>query len=324
MPGRQKTIAAIGSGISGLAAAYLLSRRHRVHLFEKEPRLGGHTNTVVVEGANGAVALDTGFLVHNDRTYPNLVRLFGELGVATRDSDMSFAVSCRRSGLEVQQPQRQRIVAQRGTVRTLSLCAVRQPPPETDAVSQSFGSIKATLERRGTRIEDVDAAIAAHALALDATLVTANVDHMIRVQGYSSRTGGSRRESFPMHGWIHGDSDVFRLLDSARGSAQYVRMRSEIALRFFGVSSCRPAPLFLAGAVFVDFAGRVCPICSDDAARVAAVDGFSPACGPLAGVAGAISMPNISDRSSLARTLVPAGRLFFVEKSDPAVAIKSC
>jgi predicted NAD/FAD-binding protein len=55
---------------------------------------------VTVDGANGALALDTGFLVHNDRTYPNLVRLFGELGVATRDSDMSFAVSCRRTGLE--------------------------------------------------------------------------------------------------------------------------------------------------------------------------------------------------------------------------------
>jgi predicted NAD/FAD-binding protein len=95
-----KTVAVIGAGISGLAAAYFLSRRHRVHLFEKASRLGGHTNTVVVDGANGAVALDTGFLVHNDRTYPNLVRLFGELGVATRESDMSFAVSCRRSGLE--------------------------------------------------------------------------------------------------------------------------------------------------------------------------------------------------------------------------------
>jgi len=95
-----KTLAVIGAGISGLAAAHFLSRRHRVHLFEKEPRLGGHTNTVLVEGANGAVALDTGFLVHNDRTYPNLVRLFGELGVATRDSDMSFAVSCRQTGLE--------------------------------------------------------------------------------------------------------------------------------------------------------------------------------------------------------------------------------
>jgi predicted NAD/FAD-binding protein len=95
-----KSIAVIGAGISGLAAAYLLSRRHRVQLFEKEHRLGGHTNTVIVSTPEGGVALDTGFLVHNDRTYPNLVRLFAELGVATCNSDMSFAVSCRRTGLE--------------------------------------------------------------------------------------------------------------------------------------------------------------------------------------------------------------------------------
>jgi predicted NAD/FAD-binding protein len=96
-----KTIAVIGAGISGLAAAYFLSRRHRVHLFERDTKLGGHTNTVMVDDPNGtAVPLDTGFLVHNDRTYPNLVRLFDDLDVPTRDSDMSFAVSCRESGLE--------------------------------------------------------------------------------------------------------------------------------------------------------------------------------------------------------------------------------
>src|SRR6187431_1218845 len=95
-----KHIAVIGAGISGLASAALLSRRHRVDLFEQEQRLGGHTNTVLVESSGGAMPLDTGFLVHNDRTYPNLVRLFGELGVATRDSDMSFGVSCQRTGLE--------------------------------------------------------------------------------------------------------------------------------------------------------------------------------------------------------------------------------
>ena len=89
------------SGRFRLAAAYLLSRRHRVQLFEKEHRLGGHTNTVLVASTPaGEVAVDTGFLVHNDRTYPNLVRSFAELGVATRNSDMSFAVSCRQSGLE--------------------------------------------------------------------------------------------------------------------------------------------------------------------------------------------------------------------------------
>jgi len=95
-----KHVAVIGSGISGMAAAFLLSRRHRVDLFERDQRLGGHTNTVLIDGPDGRVALDTGFLVHNDRTYPNLVRLFAELGVATRNSDMSFAVSCLRSGLE--------------------------------------------------------------------------------------------------------------------------------------------------------------------------------------------------------------------------------
>lgn len=95
-----KTVAVIGAGISGMAAAYLLSRRHRVHLFEQDGRLGGHTNTVLLPGPDGTVPLDTGFLVHNDRTYPNLIRLFRELGVATRNSDMSFAVSDRRTGLE--------------------------------------------------------------------------------------------------------------------------------------------------------------------------------------------------------------------------------
>lgn len=95
-----KRVAVIGAGISGLAAAAFLSRRHRVDLFERDGRLGGHTNTVVVDSPDGAVSLDTGFLVHNDRTYPNLVRLFGELDVATHHSDMSFAVSCLRSGLE--------------------------------------------------------------------------------------------------------------------------------------------------------------------------------------------------------------------------------
>ena len=95
-----RRIAVIGSGISGMAAAYVLSRQHEVHLFERDRRLGGHTHTVTVQGSRGPVALDTGFLVHNDRTYPNLIRLFREIGVETRDTDMSFAVSCRRTGLE--------------------------------------------------------------------------------------------------------------------------------------------------------------------------------------------------------------------------------
>ncbi|MEP7352230.1 MAG: FAD-dependent oxidoreductase [Acidobacteriota bacterium] len=93
-------IAVIGSGISGLSAAYYLSRKHQVWLFEKDSRLGGHTHTVTVESSQGPLQIDTGFIVHNDRTYPNLIKLFAELGVATQPSDMSFAVMDRASGYE--------------------------------------------------------------------------------------------------------------------------------------------------------------------------------------------------------------------------------
>jgi predicted NAD/FAD-binding protein len=89
-------IAIVGSGISGLGAAYALSRVHDVEVFEREPRAGGHANTVVHDG----LALDTGFLVHNVRNYPLLTRLFRELGVATHESEMSFSVSCSGCGLE--------------------------------------------------------------------------------------------------------------------------------------------------------------------------------------------------------------------------------
>ena len=123
---------------------------------------------------------------------------------------------------------------------------------------------------------------------------------------------------------IHGDSDVFRLLESALRSAQYVRMRSAIACRFFSVSR-RPSPA-LVGVLFVSFAGGVCPFCLDDTATIAAGNGSrgTALAGRFAGVAGTISMPNISERSSLASTFAPAGRLPFFERSDPASAIKSC
>ncbi|MBA3736043.1 MAG: FAD-dependent oxidoreductase [Actinobacteria bacterium] len=83
-------VAVIGSGVSGLGAANLLSRIHEVEVYEREQRAGGHTRTIQKNG----VSLDTGFLVHNEQNYPLLTRLFQELGVRTQDSEMSFSVSC--------------------------------------------------------------------------------------------------------------------------------------------------------------------------------------------------------------------------------------
>jgi predicted NAD/FAD-binding protein len=86
-------IAVVGAGIAGLSAAWLLSQRHRVTLYEAAPRLGGHTNTVDVTVDGATHPVDTGFLVFNHRTYPNLTALFAHLDVATAASEMSFAVS---------------------------------------------------------------------------------------------------------------------------------------------------------------------------------------------------------------------------------------
>jgi uncharacterized protein len=95
-----RRVAVVGSGIAGLSAAWHLAPDADVTLFEAGSHFGGHTNTVDVEIDGIRHGVDTGFLVYNERTYPNLIRLFGELGVETAASDMSFSVQSRRSGIE--------------------------------------------------------------------------------------------------------------------------------------------------------------------------------------------------------------------------------
>jgi uncharacterized protein len=93
-------VAVIGSGVAGLVAAHVASRSAQVTLFEADTRLGGHADTHrVVEGGR-ELAIDTGFIVHNERTYPVLLRLFRELGIRTQDSEMSMSVSDETTGLE--------------------------------------------------------------------------------------------------------------------------------------------------------------------------------------------------------------------------------
>lgn len=96
----RRRIAVVGSGIAGLTAAYLLAREHDVTVYEAQDRLGGHTHTHQVPGPEGPMPVDSGFIVHNDTTYPLLLRLFRELGVTTRDSEMSMSVRHEATGVE--------------------------------------------------------------------------------------------------------------------------------------------------------------------------------------------------------------------------------
>ncbi len=93
-------IAIVGSGIAGLTCAHYLAREHELTVFESGDHIGGHTHTHDIELDGRHYAIDTGFIVLNDRTYPNFRRLLDELGVATQPTTMSFSVSCQRTGLE--------------------------------------------------------------------------------------------------------------------------------------------------------------------------------------------------------------------------------
>ncbi|MGN6571377.1 MAG: NAD(P)/FAD-dependent oxidoreductase, partial [Pseudolabrys sp.] len=98
--GPRLKIGVIGTGISGLSAAWLLSQRHDVTVYERASRPGGHSNTVEVRSADRAIPVDTGFIVYNPKNYPNLTALFDHLGVPTKPSDMSFGVSLDGGQLE--------------------------------------------------------------------------------------------------------------------------------------------------------------------------------------------------------------------------------
>ena len=96
----QGSVAVIGAGVSGLTAAHVMAKTRAVTIFEADDRLGGHAHTHDVVAADGhTLAVDSGFIVHNDRTYPHLLRLFAELGVQTRPAEMSMSITCSTCGL---------------------------------------------------------------------------------------------------------------------------------------------------------------------------------------------------------------------------------
>jgi len=109
-------IAIVGSGISGMLAARLLLDNNDIHVFESNDYIGGHTNTVSLEVFGKRYAADTGFMVFNDRTYPNFLKMLRLLGIGTRESEMSFSVRCGRSGLEYQGSSLNGLFAQRRNI----------------------------------------------------------------------------------------------------------------------------------------------------------------------------------------------------------------
>ena len=109
-------IAIIGSGISGLTAAYLLHKDHQLIIYEQNNYIGGHSNTVDVQLQEKIYPVDTGFIVFNEKTYPNFVKLLKKLGVIWKKSDMSFSVSCQKTKLEYSPSSLGKIFAQRKNI----------------------------------------------------------------------------------------------------------------------------------------------------------------------------------------------------------------
>lgn len=142
-------IAVIGSGISGLYAARLLSSQHQVHLFEAEDKLGGHTNTESVQLGQTTYGVNTGFIVYNDRTYPGFIKLLAELGVESQNTRMSFSVRDDQADLEYCGSGLNGLFAQRrNLLRPQFLKMVRDLLRFNEQAKQDF--LAGTLDRQQT------------------------------------------------------------------------------------------------------------------------------------------------------------------------------
>jgi predicted NAD/FAD-binding protein len=155
--GRPLRIAVVGAGVAGLSAAWLLSRRHAVTLYEAEPRLGGHANTALAPGPEGPVPVDTGFIVYNEPNYPNFTALLAHLGVASRAADMALSVSLDDGGFEYSSFGALGLFAQARNLFSARFWAMlrdvgrfyRQGPKDLAALEQPLVSLEAYLRQKG-------------------------------------------------------------------------------------------------------------------------------------------------------------------------------
>jgi predicted NAD/FAD-binding protein len=154
---RRLHIAVVGAGVAGLSAAWLLSQKHDVVLFETDPRLGGHANTTEAPGFRGAVPVDTGFIVYNEPNYPNFTALLKHLGVATLPADMALSVSLDEGAFEYSSFGALGLFAQKSNIFSARFWAMlrdvtrfyRHGPKDLPGLEAPLTSLDDYLEQKG-------------------------------------------------------------------------------------------------------------------------------------------------------------------------------
>jgi uncharacterized protein len=176
-------IAVVGAGITGLGAAWLLASRHEVVLFEAQDRWGGHSNTVDVQTPEGLVPVDTGFIVYNERNYPNLIALFDALSVTTASSTMSFAVSLRGGAYEYSGTGLSGLFAQKSNLANVAhwrmTADILRFHREAKALSEAVGSTVESLGQWLARNRYSQAFVENHILPMAAAIWSAPREAML-------------------------------------------------------------------------------------------------------------------------------------------------
>ncbi|QRM57540.1 FAD-dependent oxidoreductase [Sinorhizobium sp. BG8] len=187
----QRQVAVIGSGISGLAAAWLLAKNMSVTIYEADARLGGHANTFLVPTATGNQPVDTGFIVYNDRNYPNLVALFDHLDVPTRASDMSFAASLDGGAFEYSGSGIRGLLGQRTNVMRPRFWRMLSD------IRRFYREASALLERQD--LASVGLGIYLYRNGYGATFVE---DHLLPMGAAIWSTTAREIQAYPLHAFI--------------------------------------------------------------------------------------------------------------------------
>ena len=210
-------IAVVGAGISGLGAAWLLSQEHDVRVFEKQNRIGGHSNTVDVDFGHTRVPVDTGFIVYNDLNYPNLIGLFDALGVTTKGSEMTFSVSLRDKQVEYEGSLRG-LVAQPSNLASMRYWSMLNGLRKFYANAYRYSRDSAADLSLGDFIKKYnfsDAFVQDHLLPMGAAIWSCPVDTMLE---FPARSFIQFMENHKLMNYI--DRPIWRTVEG--GSRQYV------------------------------------------------------------------------------------------------------